>query len=340
MTNHLINDKDLAELVIKLFVSNGVNKEEAEIVTDVLIHANLRGVDSHGVLRVEHYIKRIQEGGLNVQSKPNLTVTSPSTAIYDGDNGFGHVISKKAMEQAIEMAETTGIGVVAVRNSSHCGALSYFVNQATEAGLIGVAMAQTDKIVVPFGGAESFFGTNPIAFGFPAKKERSVILDLATSNVALGKILNAREYGTDIPLGWGVDTNGIETTDPNSVAYLSPFGGPKGYGLAFVVEAFSALLTGAAFGPHVSKMYDEYQKYRELGQFYMVINPAKFVIADVFLARMDQMIQELRAVKPADGFERVMVPGEPEATTEESRKKERIPLPESVWQYLNAGITS
>ncbi|WP_059105356.1 ureidoglycolate dehydrogenase [Shouchella shacheensis] len=331
----LITEKTLKEKTISIFKANGVRQEEAEIVADVLVHANLRGVDSHGVLRVEHYIKRVQQGGLHIAAHPSMEQTTSSTATYDGDNGFGHVISKRAMEHATEMARGQGVGVVAVKNSSHCGALSYFVNQAAEKGMIGVAMAQTDKVVVPFGGAEPFFGTNPIAFGFPAKEEKPVILDLATSNVALGKILNAREYGKDIPPGWGVDAKGQTTTDPNDVSSLSPFGGAKGYGLAMVVEIFSALLTGSAFGPHVSKMYGDYNRNRELGQFYMIVNPEKFTMASTFLENIDRMVREIRSVPPAPGFERVMVPGEPEALEEEKRKREGIPLPDGVWAYLS-----
>ncbi|MBB6448086.1 ureidoglycolate dehydrogenase (NAD+) [Geomicrobium halophilum] len=325
----------LKEKVVEKFLTNGVREEEAKIIADVLVHANLRGVDSHGVLRVEHYIKRIQAGGLNIEAYPTLEETSDHTCIYDGDNGFGHVISKRAMDKAIAMAKDSGIGSVGVKNSSHCGALSYFVNQAVEEKLIGIAMSHTDKVVVPFGGAEPFFGTNPIAFGFPTKEEKSVVLDLATSNVALGKILDAQEKGEKIPHGWGVDENGASTNDPDQVSFLSPFGGAKGYGLAFVVEVFSALLTGSAFGPHVSKMYGDYAQYRGLGHFFMVINPEKFEVMNSFLGNMDQMIREIHSVKPAESVERVMVPGEPETLEEERRKENGIPLPKHIWDYLN-----
>ncbi len=263
----MIPKKELQDITKKIFLKYGVTEEAAEAIADVLVHANLRGVDSHGVLRVEHYIKRIQSGGINPAAQPRVTETSASTSVLDGDNGFGHYISKSAMDIAIKQAEEAGAGAVAVKNSSHCGALSYFVEQAAQNNLIGIAMTHTDKIVVPFGGSEPFFGTNPIAFGFPANKEEPVILDFATSTVALGKILNAKEKKESIPHGWGVDENGEATHDPNKVVALSPFGGPKGYGLAMVVEIFSAMLTGAAFGPHVSKMYGEYDKNRELGHF-------------------------------------------------------------------------
>ncbi|GGP10159.1 ureidoglycolate dehydrogenase [Oceanobacillus neutriphilus] len=334
----MISKKELQDITKKIFLKYGVTEEAAEVIADVLVHANLRGVDSHGVLRVEHYINRIQAGGINPAPALQVTKTSPSTSTLDGDNGFGHYISKSAMDIAIKQAKETGTGAVAVKNSSHCGALSYFVEQAAQNKLIGIAMTHTDKIVVPFGGSEPFFGTNPIAFGFPANKEEPVILDFATSTVALGKILNAKEKKESIPDGWGVDENGEATHDPNKVVALSPFGGPKGYGLAMVVEIFSAMLTGAAFGPHVSKMYGEYDKNRELGHFFMAIDPAKFVSIDIFTSRLDQMIQELREAAPGPNTDRIYIPGELETLNAQKRGKEGIPLPDSVLAFLKQEI--
>ncbi|MBM7839454.1 ureidoglycolate dehydrogenase (NAD+) [Alkalihalobacillus xiaoxiensis] len=329
-----LSTEELIALTLQQFTQAGVDQATAEAVTDVLIHANLRGVDSHGVLRVEHYLTRIKAGGINLTPNPKLTKTSCSTLLYDGDNGFGQAISKQAMAAAITQASESGMSAVAVKNSSHCGALSYFVQQAAEAKMIGIAMSHTDKIVVPFGGAEPFFGTNPIAFGFPTDKEDPVILDLATSTVALGKILNAKENEQPIPHGWGVDSSGQSTTNPENVAALTPFGGPKGYGLAMVVEIFSALLTGAAFGPHVSKMYGDYEQNRELGHFYMAIDPAVFTGLNSFATRLDQMIAEIRQTPAAEGVDQVLVPGEIENQIARKRKEEGIPIPESVYRFL------
>lgn len=330
----LVSHERLKDLVINKFLKVGVREEEADAVADVLVHANLRGVDSHGVLRTEHYVKRIIHGGLNIRSNPTLEKTSNTTALYDGDNGFGHYLSKKAMEFAIKTAKQQGIGVIGVKKSSHCGALSYFVKQAIDEKLIGIAMTHTDTIVVPFGAAEPYFGTNPIAFGFPSKNEKPIILDLATSNVAFGKILNAREYGKEIPNNWGVDKEGNPTTDPNDVSYLLPFGGAKGYGFGMVVDIFCGIMTGSFFGPHITKMYDDYHKMRELGHFFMVIDPSRFIPMDAFLENIDRMVQEIHTLKPAKDFEKVLVPGEPEAITEAKRMVEGIPLPSSIWEYL------
>ena len=336
----MFSKNELKNTTQKVFEKHGLSEKSAEIIADVLIHANLRGVDSHGVLRVEHYIKRIKEGGINIQPQLSESESSITTSTIDGDNGFGHYIGKRAMKSAIDKAKTGGVGAVAVKNSSHCGALSYFVNQAAEEDLIGIAMTHADKIVVPFGGAESFFGTNPIAFGFPANEEDPLILDFATSTVALGKILNARENGESIPSGWGVDENGNDTNNPNEVVSLTPFGGPKGYGLAMVVEIFTALLTGAAFGPHISKMYGDYDKNRELGHFFMAIDPAKFVAADIFKSRLDQMMRELREALPAGDTEQIFAPGDIEMKTVKEREQNGIPVPASIIEFLNNEVNT
>jgi ureidoglycolate dehydrogenase (NAD+) len=330
----IVLKEKLEELIAGKLEKEGVSAEHSAIVAEVLAHADLRGVHSHGALRTEHYITRIQAGGLNVNPDFKVEETGPASAKFDGDDGLGHVIAKEAMDVAIKMAQKSGIGVVTAFNSSHCGALSYYVKQAAEANMVGMAMTHTDKVVVPFGGKESFFGTNPIAYGFPSKKYKPVILDMATSNVAFGKVLHARETGQTIPSDWGVDQAGKPSTNPHEVASLMPFAGPKGYGMGMVVDVLSGILAGAAFGPHITAMYGNYGEMRKLGHFFMVINPAFFTDQENFLASMDRMVEELHAAPPADGFNGVMVPGEPEQMKEETRLKDGIPIAESIYQYL------
>ncbi|MBM7573584.1 ureidoglycolate dehydrogenase [Aquibacillus albus] len=334
MADVIVAHEELKQLVVKKLTEAGLNENNASVVADVLVHADLRGVSSHGVLRTEHYVKRIKEGGLNPNPSFNVKETGPSSAIFDGDDGMGHAITKEAMDKAIEIADKNGIGMVGVVNSSHCGALSYFVQQAAEKNMIGITMTHTDKVVVPFGGAKPFFGTNPIAFGFPANENKPVILDMATSNVAFGKVLHAREAGNEVPADWGVDENGTPTTDPNKVSALLPFAGPKGYGLAMVVDVLSGILTGSAFGPHINPMYDEYGKMRKLGHFVCAVNPGIFSDREGFLSNIDQMINEIHESQPAQGFNKVMVPGEPEQLREADRLKEGIPVTETVYNYL------
>ncbi|MET3320151.1 UNVERIFIED_ORG: ureidoglycolate dehydrogenase (NAD+) [Peribacillus simplex] len=334
MTTVTIQAEEAKQLVIKKLTEAGLGEGSAGKIAEVLVHADLRNVNSHGVLRTEHYINRLQAGGINPDAQISFQSSGPVTGVVDGDDGFGHVIGEVAMDHAIEMARNNGVGMVTVVNSSHCGALSYFVQKATDAKLIGIAMSHTDKIVVPFGGKTSFLGTNPIAYGVPTKTKKPFILDMATSNVALGKILQAREEGKAIPEGWGVDGNGATVTDPNKVVSLSTFGGPKGYGLSVIVDVFSGLLAGAAFGPHIGKMYDDLEKKRKLGHYFCVINPSFFTDSDLFLEQMDRMIEELQQVQPAPGFDRVYVPGEIEQLHEERNLVQGITIASSVYEFL------
>lgn len=336
MSEVVIQQEDLKTLVVNKLMDAQVSEEHAEVVADVLVHADLRGVSSHGVLRTEHYVKRMSEGGMNADPQFNVERKGSAGALFDGDNGMGHVITKEAMDEAIKLSKENGIGIVGVVNSSHCGALSYYAEQAAEENTISMIMTHTDSAVVPFGGAEPYFGTNPIAYGFPAHKHKPIILDMATSNVALGKVLHARETGKEIPDNWGVDEKGAPVTDPNLVKHLLPTSGPKGYGLGLVVDVMTGVLTGSAFGPNISTMYGDYNNYRHLSHVIVTVDPGLFIDKEEFLSNIDKMIDELHAVKPAEGFSSVMVPGEPEQIKEETRKEEGIPVPQSIYDYLNS----
>jgi ureidoglycolate dehydrogenase (NAD+) len=325
---------ELQELCVNKLIKEQLSSEHAETVAEVLVHANLRGVDSHGVMRMEHYLRRLRAGGINPNPKIQVEHKGPTTAIVDGDDGFGHIIAKAGMDTAIELAEKYGIGMVSMKNSSHCGALSYFVKQAASKNLIGMMMTNTDAFIVPFGAAEPYFGTNPLAYGFPARQHPPIVIDMATSQVAVGKVLHAKEAGKSIPLDWGVDETGKPTSDPNKIVALFPFGGQKGSGLAMVVDVFSGVLTGSAFGSHVSVMYGDYHKQRKLGHFAFAINASSFTDQAEFLDNIDQLIDDVHALEPAEGFTSVMVPGEPEYLKEQARLKEGIPIPESIYQFL------
>lgn len=328
---------ELKELCARKFMAAGIPEDHARIAADVLVHANLRGVDSHGVLRMEHYINKIAFGGIEKNPDIRIEQTGPVTAIVDGGDGLGHVVVDRALEHAVELAREQGVGMVGAVNSSHCGALSYFVRKAALQGFVGLAMTNTDKMVVPFGGKSAFFGTNPLAYGFPAASHPPVILDMATSAAAYGKILEAQSAGKTIPADWAVDRDGRPITRPEDFAALLPFGGAKGYGLGMVVDIFAGILMGASFGPHVNPMHGgDYRQKRKLGHFVCAIDPGKFTSAERFAEQMDRMIEELGQASPADGFDRVMVPGEPEHLTEIRRRKHGIPVPGGIYRFLTS----
>ncbi|WP_026703138.1 ureidoglycolate dehydrogenase [Salibacterium aidingense] len=336
MSDLIVKAEEVKELVVEKLISVGLSHNHAATVSDVLIHADLRGVHSHGVLRTEHYVKRLAKGGINADSDFSVERKGRAAALFDGDNGMGHVIGKEAMDYSIQLSKENGIGIVGVINSSHCGALSYFSEQAAKEDTISMIVTQTDSAVVPFGGAASYFGTNPIAFGFPAKNKRPIILDMATSNVAFGKVLHAREKGESIPPDWGVEEHGHPVTDPSEVKYLLPVGGPKGYGLALTVDVLSGILTGSAFGPSITPMYGNYEEYRRLSHTIITMDAGLFLEKEEFLTSIDQMIEELHKVTPAKGVEKVLVPGEPEQIKQEKYEKHGIPVSRTVYDYLKS----
>lgn len=325
---------DLRTLVADIFRSRNVSPRDSEITSSSLVYANLRGVDSHGVIRTPHYVKRIEAGSINPAPKQTTERTSPSTAMLDGDHGLGHPAVWDAMNLAIEIAREAGVGFVGVNHSSHCGALSFFAMQAVNAGMIGLVFSQTDKGVVPFGGREPFFGTNPLCVGIPSKSGPPIVLDMATSTVAGGHVFKARAENRPIPPTWALDKDGNPTTDPHKGIYWTPAAGAKGYGLGAVVDVLTGVLCGGAFGPHVVPMYESLEKQRNLCHLAAVIDYRRFAGSSTFLDVIKTMISEIHQVPPAEGFDRVLVPGEPEYLREQDRSANGIPLEDYVWNDL------
>ncbi|MGG4090894.1 ureidoglycolate dehydrogenase [Paenibacillus lautus] len=330
--------QQLHELITTKLHMAGLTEEHAAGVADVLVHADIRGIHSHGAMRVEYYAERIAKGGLNTNPEFKFNKTGPSTAIFDGDNGVGHVAAKLAMDEAIEMAKEHGIAAVGVRRIGHSGALSYFVRQAAKSGMIGISMCQSDPMVVPFGGSEPYYGTNPIAFAAPSQDGRIMTLDMATTIQAWGKILHARSRHESIPDSWAVDKEGHSTTDPFKVNALLPIAGPKGYGLMMMVDVLSGILLGLPFGNKVSSMYHDLTEYRNLGQFHLVINPAFFTDPDMFKQHITNTMDDLNQIKPAPGFEQVLFPGQNNDLIQEQYEKNGIEMVDDIYEYLISDV--
>jgi len=305
----------------------GLEAQDATLVAETLVAANLRGVDSHGVVRLPHYARRLRNG--SVKARPRITVqrTAASAALVEGDAGMGQLVAVRAMNEAIELARETGVGAVVARNSSHCGACAWFVEMAVKQGMIGVALTHTDSIMVPPGMKRIFLGSNPIAFGAPGK-DAPVIIDMSTTHVAWGKVLVARQEGKTIPPDWGVDQEGKPTTDAQQVVGLAPTGGHKGYALAMMVEILCAQLAGVPFGRHVTQMYGELNKPRNLGHFMLALDVARFANRAAFGQQIAGFVQEIHD-------EGAMAPGDPERHSAERRRRAGIELGEATLEELN-----
>jgi LDH2 family malate/lactate/ureidoglycolate dehydrogenase len=313
----------------------GLPEDHVEAVTHVLVTANLRGVDSHGVSMLTLYDEFRRNGKLTLRPGVRVVRESPVTALLDGDGGLGHLPGMKAMRLAIEKCAATGVGVVGVRNANHFGAAGVYALLAPERGFIGVAMTATWRPgIVPTFGAEAMLGTNPIAFAAPAKRNPPFCLDMATSTVALNKIKLAALHGRGILPGWALDDRGRPVTDAREAmkhVLLTPLGGTaelgshKGYGLATMVEILCSTLNGASAGA-IRNRRDPDATRHNVGQFYLALDPKCFREPGEFERDMDDLIDALHATKPADPRQPVLVAGDPEQACFAQRSRDGIPL--------------
>jgi ureidoglycolate dehydrogenase (NAD+) len=307
----------------------GLAAADARLVANTLVASNLRGVDSHGVVRLPHYATRLRNG--TVKPRPIISVrrTGPSAAVVEGDAGMGQLVATRAMQEAIALAKASGVGAVVARNSSHCGACAWFVEMAVKEGMVGLALTHTDPIMVPPGMKKVFLGSNPIAFGAPGGDGPPVIVDMSTTHAAWGMVIVARQEGKPIPPDWAVDADGKATTDAARAVGLAPTGAHKGYALAMMVEILCAHLAGVPFGLHVTKMYGELEKPRNLGHFMLALDIARFTDLATFRSQIDLLLREIHS-------QSALAPGEPERLSAARREKEGVPLGEGTFGELNA----
>lgn len=312
----------------------GVPHDEAKLVADSLVQTSVWGIDSHGILRLTHYLRRLTLGSIKAASTPVVMRTGPVTAQVHGEDGLGIIHATLAMETAIDLAKEAGVGVVGVGHSSHCGAMGLYTRMAAKQHLVGIGMTHSNAMVIPFGGKRRFFGTNPISFAFARKGGEPLCLDMATSQVAWNKILNARIEGRTLEPGLAVDAQGNPTTDPKKAEANIPLGGTtygyKGYGLAMAVDILCGLLNGMTFGPHLNDMYGDLERPRKLGHFLMAIDPKRFAGGDTMETMIDAMIADLR--KEGD----VLYSGEPEYIAEKERGVKGIPVEPEALADMNA----
>ncbi len=323
-----------------VFTGMGCSIEHAEIATKVLLSADLRGIDSHGVARLSGYVRLWQAGRIN--SKPAIKIIheTPSTAVVDGDQGLGLVVAPFAMEIAMQKAAAVGTGWVAVQNSNHFGIAGYHAMMALEKDMIGMAMTNASALVAPTFSVEKMLGTNPIAVAIPAQEQPPFVADFATTTAANGKLEILQRKGQDAPIGWVQDHDGNASADANILkkeGSLLPLGSDrehgshKGYALGSIVDIFSAVLSGAAYGPWVPPFpayipMPENMPGKGLGHFLGAMRVDAFRPADEFKSHMDHWINRFRNAQPIQGKEKVLIPGDPEREMEFERMKTGIPL--------------
>ncbi len=340
----------LQEFATRCFVAVGMESNDATLVADTLIAAELRGVTSHGLVRLPVYLRNLKDGQVDARARPVLIADAPAVALVNGQRAMGQVASKHAMDLAIGRARGHGIGAVAVRNSNHFGAGAYWAMLALPEQMIGVAMTNGAVARAPTGGVTPLLGNNPIAVASPGGSEQPIVLDMAQTMVARGWIKLAAMRGQPLPDGWAQDAEGRPTNDPAAAldGSLLPIGGYKGYGLSIVVELLSAAISGAAMGPALENMgftagAHEERRYAVhdvggvgTGHFFLAIDIARFLPLDQYTARVDALVRTMKASTLGAGVESILLPGEREFVTEGRRRETGVPMSDEVSSELRS----
>lgn len=323
--------------VSALYRAVGLPDADAALVADTLVRADLWGHSSHGVLRAPWYLERVRKGVMKPVTEVARVVDAGAIAVVDGREGVGQVIARDAMLDAVARAKRHGVGVVSVRNSNHHGALGYFTRIAAEAGCIGMLAANGGPAMAPWGGRRMAVGTNPWSIAAPAGRHAPMMLDIANTVVARGKIFVARQKGAPIPSHWALDAEGRATTDPAAAlaGVILPMAQHKGYAIAVMMDVLSGVLSGSGILTEVSSPFMTDRPSR-CGHFFLALDIAAFGPRAAFEARMEEMIAELKAVPLAPGHDEILYPGELEARNEARHARDGVELPEKTLADLRA----
>jgi len=328
----VVNWESLREFATQVFVKAGLPPQDAATEAKVLVWANLRGVDSHGVLRIPSYVSSIEKGGMNPTPDIQVVVDTPAMSLIDADWAFGPVVTTFAMERAIAKARSVGIGWMLIRNTTHQGAIGYYALMAARGGMAGLAAVCNPPNMAPYGARARGVHNSPLAIAVPGGRHRPLVLDMATSVAAGGKVSLAIDKAIPIPEGWALDKEGHPTTDPRAVGALLPFGGYKGSGLAMMLECLTSLFVGNSLITRA--LSGEPIHPGSQNSFVAAIDIAPFTELEDYRRDVDELVDRIKALPKADGVDDIFVPGEPEDRTYEDRVARGIPLPDGTARNL------
>lgn len=329
-----IDAEKLKVFCTRIMCAGGLDEKDSALFSDSLVNADMRGIGSHGVTRLKTYFKRIQSGLVRADAKPEIASDNSALLLVNGNNTMGVISASFAMQECIRRAEQSGACFAAVNGGNHFGYAAYFAEQAGRAGMIGIAMANGPVAIPPIGGKDPVVGTNPLAVVIPTAGDVPVELDMATSVVARGKIKLAEKEGRSIPLGWGVDAEGRQTTDPAAVKCVLPFGGAKGFAISLIIDILSSCLSGANDSRTMGSFYDFSGKTQNSGFFVGAVDIARIMDADAFKERVSEMAASIKNTARADGVSEIFMPGEIELRKQLAAAKEGINLSDAVVKEL------
>ncbi|MET9760881.1 Ldh family oxidoreductase [Streptomyces sp. NPDC006372] len=332
---HTLGAADLLEFATAATEAHGVPPMDARLLADTLVTAELWGHPSHGMLRLPWYLSRLASGATAPVADPELVSDNGAVLVVDGRDGLGQVLTDRATAWGVERAREHGISAVAVRNSGHFGTAAYFTRKAAEQGCVALLATNASPAMAPWGGREKRIGTNPWSIAAPGGRYGTVVMDIANTAVARGKIYHAKERGEPIPDGWAADAEGVPTTDPRRAieGLILPMAGHKGYAISFMFDVLAGVLTGSAFG---SAVVGPYQPTGRSGVGHLLICVDIRSMADPaeFERRMEALIEETKSTPTAPGTAEVFVPGEPEVHTAERLRDEGVTLVDDTWTSL------
>ena len=333
-----VDSGDLKRFATEVLTRAGVPPEDAETEAEVLLWANLRGVDSHGVLRIPRYVANLDNGIMNPTPNIQVLMETPATFLIDADSALGPVVTTMAMRLAMEKAKEVGVGWGLIRDTTHQGAIGYYPLMAAREDMAGIALVCSPPNMAPHGARAPGVQNSPIAISVPANRHNPLILDMATSVAAGGKLQLAAEQGVSIPEGWALDTDGNPTTDPGTAAVLLPIGGPKGSGLALMFECLSSLMVGnPLLGPELVGQREAAAgvvKSTTQNSVVAVLDIGRFTDVEAYKEHVDEVIDGLKSLPRAEGISEIFVPGEPEDRVHGDRLRDGIPLPEGTYNNL------
>jgi len=338
MANIIVRAENLNSFIVDLTVKIGLAESDAKILASSLIDADLKAIQSHGLMRLPIYVKRIESGVIDIVNKVEIVRERDSIKILNANNGLGQVAGVMGVEEATTCARELGVGICGIFNSNHFGTLGYYTEMISSKKMVGMAITNTFPMMAPVGGREKLIGNNPFAISVPRSKNFPITYDVATSTVAYGKILMAKKQGKKMPLGWALDHNGQPTDEPDDVILrngsLMPFGEHKGFGLAFMLEILAGVLTGANFSHQIHSMYN-LNEFASLGHFIMAIDIEHFMDLEEFYKRLELFVETIKFSQLAIGAKEILIPGEIEHRNKRINLEKGLTYDDSVIEEIN-----